>query len=236
MSSTTDKGAGPRPRFSLPFLLITALFTASLTVSNFFASKVFLLGPFTLSGAVILFPVTYILNDCLAEVYGYRKARLVIWTGFALNLFFVLVAQLEILLPGAPFWDGQEGFRMVFGATPRALAASLLAFLAGSTVNALVMSRMKIADRSFKFFGLRAIVSSIAGELLDSGIFVTILFWNLGPAAIGKLILGQVTVKVLYEIVILPLTSFIVRKVKAAEGIDTFDDGISYNPFKITDF
>lgn len=234
MFSTTDKGAGPRPRFSLPFLLITALFTASLTVSNFFASKVFLLGPFTLSGAVILFPVTYILNDCLAEVYGYRKARLVIWTGFALNLFFVIVAQLEILLPGAPFWDGQEGFRLVFGATPRALAASLLAFLVGSNLNAIVMSRMKLRSRG-KNFVLRAIISSLLGELSDSLIFVPVMFWALGLKQIALLIAGQVTMKVLYEIIIMPVTRRFVRDLKHYEGEDVFDEGVSYNPLKIFD-
>ena len=226
-----------RPQgFSLAFLLMAVLFNVCLIASNLFASKLFCVAGITLSGAVIIFPVSYILNDILCEVYGYRKARLVIWTGFAMNLFVVLVAQLVIALPGAPFWEGKEGFDLVFGSTPRALAASLLAFLAGSTMNAFVMSRMKLSDRRGRRFALRAVLSSVAGELLDSGIFVTILFWSLGGAEILRIVAAQVAVKVVYEIIILPLTQFIVRRVKAAEGVDTFDDGISYNPFKITDF
>lgn len=209
------------------------LFNVCLIASNLFAVKLFcLFGKFTLSGAVIIFPISYILNDCLSEVYGYRKAQLVIWSGFAMNFFFVLVSQLVILLPGAPFWEGDEAFRYVFGAAPRATAASLLAFLAGSTINALVMSRMKVADKG-KRFGLRAVVSSIAGETIDSLIFVPIVFWNMGSKVILITMACQIVAKVCYEIIVLPLTARIVKRVKAYDGIDTYDNGISYNPFKL---
>ena len=209
------------------------LFNVCLIASNLFAVKLFcLFGKFTLSGAVIIFPISYILNDCLSEVYGYRKAQLVIWSGFAMNFFFVLVSQLVILLPGAPFWEGDEAFRYVFGAAPRATVASLLAFLAGSTINALVMSRMKVADKG-KRFGLRAIVSSIAGETIDSLIFVPIVFWNMGAKVILITMACQIVAKVCYEIIVLPLTARIVKRVKAYDGIDTYDNGISYNPFKL---
>lgn len=214
---------------------MAVLFNVCLIASNLFASKVFMLWDWcVLPGAVIIFPISYIINDCLSEVYGYRKARLVIWTGFAMNLFFVLASQLVLLLPGAPFWDGQEAYQFVFGSAPKALVASLLAFLAGSTLNAFVMSRMKVADRG-KRFGLRAIVSSVVGELADSMIFIPIVFWASGVKTVLTMMACQVTVKVLYELVILPLTTVVVKRVKAAEGIDTFDENISYNPFKIKD-
>lgn len=214
---------------------MAVLFNVCLIASNLFASKVFMLWDWcVLPGAVIIFPISYILNDCLSEVYGYRKARLVIWTGFAMNLFFVLASQLVLLLPGAPFWDGQEAYQFVFGSAPKALIASLLAFLAGSTLNAMVMSRMKVADKG-KRFGLRAIVSSVVGELADSMIFIPIVFWASGIKTVLTMMACQVTVKVLYELIILPLTTVVVKKVKASEGIDTFDENISYNPFKVKD-
>lgn len=215
------------------FVVMAILFNVCLIASNLFAVKLFcLFGKFTLSGAVIIFPISYILNDCLSEVYGYRKAQLVIWSGFAMNFFFVLVSQLVILLPGAPFWEGDEAFRYVFGAAPRATVASLLAFLAGSTINALVMSRMKVADKG-KRFGLRAVVSSVAGETIDSLIFVPIVFWNMGSKVILITMACQIVAKVCYEIIVLPLTARIVKRVKAYDGIDTYDNGISYNPFKL---
>ena len=225
--------SSPRQGVSTTFLWMAVLFNVCLIASNLFASKIFMLWDWcVLPGAVIIFPVSYILNDCLSEVYGYRKASLVIWMGFVMNFFFVLVSQLVLILPGAPFWDGQEAFQTVLGATPRAAVASLIAFLVGSNLNALVMSRMKVKDNGQRF-GLRAIVSSIVGEGADSMIFIPIVFWNSGAKTVLTMMACQVTAKVLYEIIILPLTSIVVRRVKDSEGIDTFDSDISYNPFRI---
>lgn len=221
--------------FSAIFLFMAVTFVVCLISSNLFASKIFSLYGFTLSGAVVIFPVSYIINDCLTEVYGYRKARLVIWMGFLLNILFVLAAQLVMLLPGAPFWEGESAFSMVFSSTPRAVIASLLAFLAGANVNAIIMSKMKITD-SGRRFSSRAIFSSLAGESLDSLIFVPIMFWFLPLQEMGKLMLGQIVVKVVYEILILPLTTLVVNRVKQMEGEDVFDYGISYNPFRLRDF
>lgn len=217
---------------SVIFLWLAVLFNVCLIASNLFAIKIFLIGSWcVLPGAVIIFPVSYILNDCISEVYGFRKASLVIWTGFAMNFFFVLAAQLVLLLPGAPFWEGDEAFGYVFGATPRTAVASLLAFFAGSNLNAIVMSKMKVRDKGRKF-GMRAILSSIVGELADSMLFIPVVFWGMGVRTVLTMMACQVTAKVCYEILILPLTSTVVRKLKATEGIDTFDKGISYNPFK----
>lgn len=232
--SKTINARERRVSFSPIFLFMAVLFCTCLIISNLIASKVFVVLGITLPAAVIVFPISYILNDCLSEVYGYRRARLVIWLGFLMNFFVVLISQLAIMLPGAVFWQGDEAFRSIFGATPRATIASLLAFLAGSTLNAWVMSRMKVSQQGRNFW-LRAIVSSLVGECADSLIFIPIMFWSMGWQAVLMMMVCQVSAKVLYEIVILPVTKLVVTKVKQLEQIDIFDTNISYNPFKIFD-
>lgn len=221
--------------FSSAFVLMAVLFTVCLISSNLFAAKVFAIGKVALPCAVLIFPISYILNDCFTEVWGYRKARLVIWMAFAMNLFVALVAQLAVILPSASFWTGGEHFDFVFKMAPRVLLASLLAFLAGSTFNAYVLSRMKVAQQG-KGFSLRAIVSSLAGECLDSLIFMPIAFWGTPVKNLAWMMLCQVSFKVLYEILILPVTAAVVRKLKAIEAEDVYDRDIRYNPFKIFDF
>ena len=224
-----------KEKYSTTFLLMAVAFTVCLIISNLFATKVFTLGwGINLPGAVIIFPISYILNDCLTEVWGYRKARLVIWTAFAANFAVVLVGQIVVWLPAASFWDGGEHFDYMFNMAPRVTLASLLAFLAGSTLNSFVMSKMKVADKGRRF-GVRAIMSSIAGEFLDSMVFMPLAFIGTPVKVLVAMMLAQVSFKVLYEIVILPLTAYVTRKVKASEGTDVFDEGISYNPFKISD-
>ena len=223
-----------KEKFAPVFLLLAVLLIVCLIASNLFATKVISLWGLTLPGAVIIFPISYIINDCICEVWGFRKARLVIWTAFAMNLLVVLFGQLVVWLPAADFWDGAEHFDYVFKMAPRVAAASLLAFIVGSTVNSLVMSKMKVADKGRRF-GVRAILSSLAGEFSDSLIFMPIVFFGTPVKALALMMIAQVSVKVLYEIIILPVTALVVRKVKAYEGIDTFDEGISYNPFKIFD-
>ena len=213
---------------------MAVLFTVCLISSNLFATKVISLWGISLPGAVIIFPLSYILNDCIAEVWGYRKARLVLWIAFAMNLLVVLLGQILVWLPAADFWDGAPHFDYMFNMAPRVAAASLLAFLVGSMLNALVLSKMKVADGGRRF-GLRAIVSSVAGEFTDSLIFMPIAFLGTPFKVLLGMMLAQVTVKVLYEILVLPLTAYVVRKVKKAEMTDTYDSQISYNPFKIKD-
>ena len=227
-------------RFSTRFLVMAVTLVVCLITSNFFVPRVWQVAglPLQLSGAVLLFPVSYILNDCITEVYGYRKARLVIWLAFALSAFVALMSQLVCWLP-APLEEGgkplAENFNSLFSMVPKTTAASLVAFLCGSTVNAWVMSRMKVRSEG-RAFGLRAILSSVAGELTDSVIFFPIVFWNIMPLpAVLKIAGMQVLAKVLYEVVVLPLTAWIVRRVKQEEGVDTFDRDIDYNPFKISD-
>lgn len=215
-------------------MLMAIVFNVCLIASNLFETKLFMVGNIALTGGVIIFPVSYIINDCLVEVYGYRKARLVIWSGFLMNFFVVAMAQIVRVLPAAPFWDGGPHFDYVFAMAPRVTAASMLAFLCGSTVNAWIMSRMKVATAGRKF-SVRAIVSSLGGEAVDSLIFFPIAFWGLGVGEMLMLMVTQVVLKTMYEVLILPVTALMVRKLKAFERIDTFDESISYNPFRIFD-
>lgn len=221
---------------SIVYVWLAVTFCVCLVVSNLFVPRLWQVGklPLQLSGAVIIFPVSYIINDLLTEVYGYRKAMHVIWMGFVLSAFVAVAAQLVSWLPAPIYPENQEvatSFNRLFGLIPRTTVASLLAFIFGSQINAWVMSRMKVATKG-KGFGWRAILSTIAGELSDSVIFYPLAFAGVMPAkAILSIILTQVTVKTLYEIVILPLTSLLARRLKRSEGIDTYDYNISYNPF-----
>lgn len=233
VTGTTKKTAKMKQTYSTAFLLMAILFVVCLITSNLFASKIICILGVNLPGAVIVFPLSYIIGDCLTEVWGFKKAQLVIWAAFAMNLLVILLGQLVIHLPAASFWEGGAHFDYMFNLAPRIAAASLLAFLVGTTINSLVMSRMKLLNQGRRF-GLRAILSSIAGECTDSLIFMPIAFFGTPLKALLPMMLAQVSFKVAYEIIILPLTTLVVRRLKQFEQTDTFDNGISYNPFKLS--
>lgn len=205
-------------KISVTFMLLAVTFCVCLIVSNLMEIKTVDLGPLTITAGVIVFPISYILNDCIVEVYGFNKARLVIWLGFGMNLLVSLLLQLGIWLPGSESWTGQEAMTTIFGAVPRIFAASFIAFLCGSMVNAYVMSRMKVASGGRRF-SLRAIVSSLWGEGVDSVIFFPIAFGGiLAWSEIGMLILTQTLLKTAYEILILPVTLRAVKFLRDHEG------------------
>ena len=220
------------------FVGLAVTFCVCLVVSNLFVPRLWQVGklPLQLSGAVIIFPISYIINDLLTEVYGYRRAMRVIWMGFALSAFVALAGQIVAWLPAPMSPENREvaeSFNRLFALVPRTTAASLLAFVLGSQINAWVMSRMKVFTKG-RGFGGRAILSTVAGELADSLIFYPLAFAGVLPwGAIFSLIATQVTVKTLYEVIILPVTTVFARKLKKVEGIDTYDYDISYNPFKL---
>ena len=232
----TDSHKEGQQGLSVVYVWLAVTFCVCLVTSNLFVPRLWQVGnlPLQLSGAVIIFPISYVINDLLTEVYGYRKAMLVIWMGFVLSAFVAVAAQLVAWLPAPIYPENQEvadSFNRLFGLVPRTTAASLLAFILGSQVNAVVMSRMKVLQQG-KGFGWRAIASSIVGELCDSLVFYPLAFLGVMPlGAIFSIILTQVAVKTLYEVLILPLTSRLARRIKKAEGIDTYDYDISYNPF-----
>ena len=223
-------------KISVTFMLLAVTFCVCLIVSNLMEIKTVDLGPLTITAGVIVFPISYILNDCIVEVYGFNKARLVIWLGFGMNLLVSLLLQLGIWLPGADSWTGQEAMPVIFGAVPRIFAASFIAFLCGSMVNAYVMSRMKIASGGRRF-SLRAIVSSLWGEGVDSVIFFPIAFGGILPwGEIAMLILTQTLLKTLYEILILPVTLKAVKLLRDHEGGDVTDSpDMSYKWWKINE-
>jgi len=205
------------------------LFCVCLIVANIVEIKTVDIGFATVTAGMVVFPLSYIINDCIVEVYGFRRAKLVIWLGFAANLLVTLMLQLAIVLPGASTWHSQEAMEAIYGGVPRILTASFVAFVCGSMVNALVMSRMKIAYGGRRF-SLRAIVSTLFGEGADSVIFFPIAFGGVLPwDVVAELILAQTVLKTAYEILILPLTIVVVKRVKKMEAIDTFDRGVSYS-------
>ena len=201
--------------------VLTVLFVSCLLISNVITAKQVLL-PFniTMTGAVFIFPITYILSDLFSEVYGYKWSRFTCYLAFAMNLLMVIVFSAVIVSPAPNYWTNQEAFQTVLGSTPRVLFASLLAFVVGDYANDKIFRIIKRKyPNSHKAFGWRAIVSSIAGELVDSLIFLPIVFIGLMPLqTLAIMTITQVSIKTLYEVLILPLTKFIVVKVSKYES------------------
>lgn len=212
----------PKLTFSLTYVVLTATFIVCLIIANLMEIKTVALGSLTITAGVAVFPLSYIINDCLVEIYGMRKASVSIFLGFAMNLMAVLFLQLGMALPGDAGWTGQEAMTAIFSASPRILCASFTAFLAGSFVNAAVMSRMKrrrasgLAGR----FSVRAILSTLFGEGADSVIFFPMAFAGVLPVElIVSLIVTQTLLKTAYEIIVLPLTVFIVGRLRRVEEL-----------------
>jgi queuosine precursor transporter len=218
---------------SVAFMVCGLLFTTCLIVANIVAQKLITIGPIEATAGLLIFPISYILNDIIAEVWGYRKARLIIWSGFLMNFIVVGIFQLSIWVPGSANFTHQAEFHLILGNTLRMVIASFISFLCGSFLNALVMSKMKIMQKG-RGFSLRAVVSTLFGEGADSLIFFSLAFYGiLSGGDLVRLILTQALMKTGYEIIILPVTNIVVRKVKKIEGVNTFDNNISYNPFKV---
>lgn len=215
------------------FMLIGIVFVACLLLSNLIAGKMWAVTEdITLPAAVILFPVTYILGDVFTEVYGFRKARLIIWAGFAASFFAVIIYLITIALPHPGYWEGQEAYATVMGTTPRVAIASFAGYLFGEFSNSMILSRLKVVTGGRKLW-LRTIGSTLIGEGFDSVIFIMISFWGtMENSVVLKMILFQYLFKVCYEILFTPVTYAVVKFIKKKEGIDTFDRDIKYNLIK----
>jgi hypothetical protein len=171
----------------------------------------------------------------VCEVWGYRRTRLLIWLGFAMNFFFVAMGALADFIPGAPYWDRYEAFHAIFGLAPRIAAASFVAFLAGSFINAYVMSKMKVSSGG-RNFSARAILSTVFGELTDSIIFFPLAFSFVLPwEEMPSLVITQVLLKSFYELIALPITIRVVKFTKEHDHEDVYDNGIAYNIFKVNE-
>jgi len=213
------------------FVIIACLFVTSLLLSNIIAGKLIIIGSMILPGAVILFPLAYIFGDILTEVYGYSRARMVIWTGFACNILMVGVFFLVMAIPSPSFFEAEDAFATVLGMTPRIVLASLLAYLLGEFSNAAILSRMKILTGG-KWLWTRTIGSTLIGEGIDTIVFITVCFLGVVPnAVLLQMVLYQYLFKVAFEILATPLTYAVVGWLKRREGIDTYDHAVSYNPF-----
>ncbi|NLI72018.1 MAG: queuosine precursor transporter [Bacteroidales bacterium] len=224
-----------KKQVSVAYLVCGLLFTTCLIIANIVEQKLIQIGPIEATAGLLVFPISYIVNDIIAEVWGYRKARLIIWYGFFMNFLAIAVFRLSIIVPGSENFTHQDAFSLVMGNTTRITLASFVAFLIGSFLNAYVMSRMKILQKG-RNFSLRAIISTLVGEGADSLVFFTIAFFGvISIHDLWVLILTQTTMKTGYEIIVLPLTNRIVKWVKKKEKEDVYDNGTSYNPFKIRD-
>lgn len=221
-------------RISPLFVLVAALFVTFLITSNIVAVKLVLIGGEVLVAAVVIFPLSYIIGDVLTEVYGYRRARAVIWLGFLCNLLAVGGFWVAGLLPPAPFWkENQAAYQTILGNTPRVLVASFTGYLAGEFANSMTLSRMKLATKG-RWLWTRTVGSTILGEGLDTSVFITMAYAGVVPD-LWRLIWVQWLAKVTYEVLATPLTYAVVARLKRYEGVDTFDRGVSLNPLAVFD-
>lgn len=215
--------------------VVAGLFVAVLLISNVASTKIVALGPLSFDGGTLLFPLSYIFGDILTEVYGYRRSRRVIWTGLAANLLMAGVFALIAYLPSDPSWTLQSAFVSILLSTPRIVLASIVAYFVGEFANSYVLSRMKIAFQG-KQLWKRTIGSTIIGEMLDTSIFIVLAFWGVFPAdLIVKLIFSNYLLKVGIEVLSTPVTYRVVSFLKRREGVDVFDNGVDYNPFRLND-
>ena len=224
-----------KEKVSVSFMLLGILFNVCLIAANLLETKIIQIGSLSVTAGLLVFPISYIINDCIAEVWGYKKTRLIIWSGFVMNFFVAIMGLIAVAIPAAPFWEGEAHFNFVFGFAPRIVVASLLAFFVGSFLNAYVMSRMKIHSHG-RHFSLRAVLSTIVGESADSLIFFPIAFGGIVAwKELLLMILTQIVLKSVYEIIVLPITYRLVRTIKKWENTDVYDTDISYNILKIKD-
>jgi queuosine precursor transporter len=216
-------------------IYIAIIFVAVLMIANTTAGKLITVGPLVVSAALIIFPMSYILGDVLTEVYGYKATRKVVWSGFAALALMSLMYWVIQILPGAPFWENQAAYEAILGAVPRITLASMIAYFCGEFVNSYVLSRMKVWMNGKQLWA-RTIVSTIAGEGIDTVLFMFVAFAGVLPlGAILILIASEYVIKVAYEVAATPLTYKVVAWLKRKEAIDVYDRNINYNPFALAD-
>ena len=237
-----DRGPAVNPHHFRYYDLAVHAFVVVLLVSNLVAQKICAIGPFTiggvtvgpflLSGAQILFPITYIFGDIFVEVYGYGASRRAIWIGFFSAALLAVMALITTGLPAAPEWQNQDAFEKVFGFVPRVLIASLVAYWCGEFANAFVMSKMKILTKG-KHLWTRTIGSTVVGQFVDTVVVIFVIFVGMYDfKTMLNLIFTGYFAKVIYEATATPLTYLVVNTLKRAEGVDVYDEGVNFNPFR----
>ncbi len=214
---------------------LTTAFVVVLLVSNLLAQKIVRFGPIHTSGAMVLFPLTYIFGDIFTEVYGYAASRRAIWLGFFGTALLYAVASFVIALPPDPAWQGQDAFVTVFSILPRLLVASLIAFWTGEFANSYTMARMKLLTRG-RYLWTRTVGSTVVGQAVDTTLVITLTFFGRLPTHVLLTIIWQgYLLKVAYEVLATPLTYLVVNALKRAEHADAFDAHTSFNPFRFAD-
>lgn len=213
--------------------LLMATFVACLLMSDVAAVKPFRLGPLTLPGGVLVFPISYILGDVLTEVYGYARSRRVIWAGFAASIGMSALFAAVGALPPAPGWPGQEAYVRILGQTPRIVLGSLVGYFAGEFANSYVLAKMKILTRG-RWLWTRTIGSTIVGEGIDTALFISVAFGGVWPwALVFRVILSHYLVKVGYEVLATPATYWVVAQLKRREQEDYYDWDTDFSPFHL---
>lgn len=209
------------------------IYTSFLILSNLTASKVGALGEYNFTAVIIFFPVTYIIDDILTEVYGYKVSRKVIWAGLFANLIVVFGSYIVLLVPPSSEWNYQKEFEAVFTMSHRILLASVSAYIGGEFVNSILLAKLKIITKG-KHFWFRAIFSTVIGAAFDTSIFMIVAFAYILPA---EIIIGMIfveyVIKILVEVLVLPITVRIVQYLKKVDQIDYYDYGTNFNPFSL---
>ena len=202
-----------------------------LVISNLVGQKICAFGPLRVSGAQLLFPITYIFGDVFTEVYGYGGSRRVIWIGFTANALMAILGNIIVALPPAPEWPNQQAFETVFHQVPRLVVASLIAYWCGEFANSFTLAKMKILTRG-RFLWTRTVGSTVVGQAVDTIVLMVIAFGGqLSWGVIVRLILSGYLFKVVYEILATPVTYWIVGFLKHTEGVDKFDYETRFTPF-----
>lgn len=236
----------PEARHFRHFDIVMAAFVAILLLSNVIgAAKLSAIsvawwpegwwpaadGQFIFGAGILFFPVSYVIGDVLTEVYGYAKARRCIWVGFGAMLFMAIMSWVVVSLPPAEGWDGQSAYESVFGQVPRIVLASIVAFWAGEFANAFVLARMKVWTGGRALWS-RTIGSTFVGQAVDSAIFYPVAFLGVWETeAVMVVMVTNWALKVLWEVVLTPVTYAVVARLKAAEGVDIFDAATDFSPF-----
>jgi uncharacterized integral membrane protein (TIGR00697 family) len=213
------------------YQILLNIFVVVLLISNLVGQKICAIGPFAISAAQLLFPITYIFGDIFTEVYGYGASRRAIWIAFGAEALLSILGLIAVVAPPHPTWHDQAAFEKIFYQYPRMIVASLLAFWCGEFVNSFVMAKMKILT-SGRHLWTRTIGSTAAGQAVDTCVLMVVAFaGRSSPGVIVNLILSGYIGKVLYEVLATPVTYLVVNKLKRAEGMDPFDFGTRFNPF-----
>lgn len=193
-----------------------------------------IVGTWAYGAGLMFFPLSYIIGDVLTEVYGYARARRVIWTGFVAMIFMAVMSAVVVALPPARDWPDQPAYDVIFGSTWRIVAASITAFWAGEFANSFVMAKMKLWTQG-KYLWTRTIGSTVVGQALDSLLFYPLAFWGVAgwpPEQIAQVVVAQFVLKTGWEVVLTPVTYWVVGALKRSEGLDVYDEGTDFTPFK----